>query len=455
MPDRFPSVQAALRANDRLRPSGHIYLALGMALLIGVLVASYMQASIGIETMHRHEATASRAEDIQKLEMLMQDAHSITRAYALTHDAGYMRTLGESLAAINGMRGKVAAELASDPEADTPELLPKAATALDDLKAIADRIQAGEPVGSERIEQNAALMRAYRLESNRVQSTLLELNVERVRQSIGQFQIARIATVFLALAALLLLLIAIVQKQKKQELLEQLDALLRAENQKLEHQVQLRTQELTQLATYLTSLQEREKHNLARELHDELGALLTAAKLDADWIERKLPPESREAMATRLARLRQNLVSGITLKRRITNGLRPALLHDLGLVQALNALVEEFRLGGDVDVILDLPEQALELSEDKSLSLFRIVQEALTNIRKYARARQAHVGLYPEGGSIRLRIDDDGIGFDPDSPKVARHGLAGIKPRVFTHGGQLDIRTAPGQGVQIRVALPA
>ena len=449
------TLQAALKTHDRLQPGGHIYLALGMVLLLGVLVASYMQVSIGIDAMHQHEITAKRAEAVQKLEMQLQEAQAITRAYAITRDMGYLKTLGDSLDSLDSMRRTLIAELANNPETRASDFLAKIDFTLADLKAIVERIHAGETVTRERLEDNAGLMRAYRAESNRVQSALLELNINRVKQSIRQFELARFATVFLAVTALLLLLIAIVQKHKKQVLLEQLDALLRTENQKLESQVQARTQELTNLATYLTTLQEREKHNLARELHDELGALLTAAKLDADWIERKLPPESREALADRLNRLRHNLISGITLKRRITNGLRPALLHDLGLVLALNALVEETRQGDDIDVVVDLPEPGFEVSEEKGLSLYRIVQEALTNIRKYAQARQVRISLYQTDNLIHLRIEDDGVGFDPHSPKLARHGLAGIKHRVWTHGGQLDIQTAPGQGVRILATLPA
>lgn len=217
-----------------------------------------------------------------------------------------------------------------------------------------------------------------------------------------------------------------------------------------------RTEELTNLATYLTTVRETEKLDLAREMHDELGALLTAAKLDADWIERKLPSDAQTLVAQRLVRLRQSLASGITLKRRITNNLRPALLYDLGLIEALKALIEEFRQGEEkIDVVVALPESEPELSEDVSLSLFRIVQEAFTNIRKYAQARHVRVSLHVTAETIGLEVEDDGVGFDPASPKLARHGLAGIKHRVFTHGGQLDIRSAPDAGVTIRVTLPA
>jgi protein-histidine pros-kinase len=283
---------------------------------------------------------------------------------------------------------------------------------------------------------------------------LLTDNLQNVRKSVDGFEKARMSTVLLAIASLLLLLLTISQQQKKQELQAKIRHLLEAENERLDHEVHLRTAELTNLATYLTDVRETEKLHLARELHDELGALLTAAKLDADWIERKLPPETRALVEQRLTRLRQSLTGGITLKRRITNNLRPALLYDLGLTEALKSLVAEFRDDGEADITADLPEDEPELPEDVSLSLFRIVQEALTNVRKYAQARHVHLALRVKDAAVELSIEDDGIGFDLHSPKVARHGLAGIKHRVFTHGGQLDIRTAPRQGVTISIVLP-
>jgi protein-histidine pros-kinase len=287
-----------------------------------------------------------------------------------------------------------------------------------------------------------------------MKAALLEENRQNVRQSVNGFENARIVTVLLAIASLLLLLVSVSQKQKGQELREEIQHMLEAKNERLEREVDRRTQELTSLATYLTEVRETEKRHLAREMHDELGALLTAAKLDADWIERTLPPESQALVAQRLARLRQSLISGITLKRRITNDLRPALLYDLGLIEALKALIAEFQAGEEIEVKADLPDAEPELSEALSLSLFRIVQEALTNIRKYAQAHRVEISLRRTPTAIELSIADDGVGFDPASPKLARHGLAGIKHRVFTHGGELDIRTAPGAGVMLRAVLP-
>ncbi|OYW38216.1 MAG: hypothetical protein B7Z35_07935 [Hydrogenophilales bacterium 12-61-10] len=196
-----------------------------------------------------------------------------------------------------------------------------------------------------------------------------------------------------------------------------------------------------------------ERAAIARELHDELGALLTAAKLDSDWIERKLPEETRALVAHRLARLRQSLASGIALKRRITNDLRPALLFDLGLIEALRVLAGEFNQGDELVLNLDLPENETQFAEDVALSVFRIVQEALTNIRKYAHAKQVDITLQIQAGVIDLTIKDDGVGFDTAQLKLGRHGLAGIKHRVFAHGGKLTIQSS-ASGTTLHAEVP-
>jgi len=455
MPNRLSTAlsPASLQWHDGLRPSTHLYLAVGMALLIGMLVASYMQASAGLDAMKQFGVSSLHASHLDRLNLLLLDAQSATRGYALTRDPAQLASYRAATTKIHDSIQVIQQDHRDD--AKTSELIKKAHALLVRMERITRHVERGAPLEKSWFVHGTLAMDAYKRQHNMMKVDLLTENLENVRRSVKGFEYARISTVLLAIASLILLVLGIFQKQKKQELQERIHHLLEAENERLEREVRNRTGELTNLATYLTEVREREKLHLAREMHDELGALLTAAKLDADWIERKLPPESQALVAQRMARLRQSLIGGITLKRRITNDLRPALLYDLGLIEALKALIEEFRQIEGIEVKADLPEAEPELSEAVSLSLFRIVQEAFTNIRKYAQARHVGVSLRFTPTAIELSIEDDGVGFDLDSPKVARHGLAGIKHRVFTHGGQLDIRTAPGAGVTIRAVLPA
>ena len=302
------------------------------------------------------------------------------------------------------------------------------------------------------LDHDRLIMDAYRQQHDKLKNELLADSQRYVSTSVRNFRYARFATVLLAISGALLLLLAVKLNQKQLMLRDRITRMLHTENDRLEREVRHRTEELASLATYLTNVREEEKLHLARELHDEMGALLTAAKLDANWLERKLAADPQ--IAERFARLQQTLTTGITLKRRITNDLRPALLYDLGLIDALRLLAEEFGKAEETALTLNLPEENLQLSDAASLSLFRIVQEAFTNIRKYAKASRVSLTLRENSTSIELVIEDDGVGFDPQSRKIARHGLAGIKHRVYTLAGKLDIRSAPGAGTTIRVVLP-
>jgi protein-histidine pros-kinase len=424
-----------------------------MALLIGILVASYMQASAGLEAMRQFGISSQHADHLDLLNQLMVDAQSATRGHALTRDPAYFAFYRATVAKIHDTLVVVKQDQQNH-SAAAAELIQSAQGLLAGMEATNQNVERGMPLEKDWFDQNAIAMNAYRRQHHAMKAELFTKNLHNVRRSMNSFENARTTTVFLAIASLLLLVMTVSQPRKKRELRERIQHLLEARNEQLEREVQLRTKELTNLATYLVNVRESEKLHLAREMHDEFGALLTAAKLDADWIERSLPAESRALVAQRIQRLRQSLIAGITLKRRITNDLRPALLDELGLIEALKSLVEEFRQGEEIEVKADLPEVEPELSHTLSLSIFRIVQEAFTNIRKYAQARHVGVSLRQTPAAIELTIEDDGVGFDLDSPKLARQGLAGIKHRVFTHGGKLDIRSTPGGGVTIRAVLP-
>jgi protein-histidine pros-kinase len=444
-------------ADDGLRLSTYVYLAAGIAILIGLMIASYIQASSGLQALKEFDLMNRRADHLDRLSQLLVEAQSSARGYALTHDKTYLDAYQTFRPKIHDALETIKQDALDQSQGGSIDRLVKRTENLAArLESITRHVEDGTLLSTDWFDRDSLAMDDFQRQQSRMKSALLSRNLQNVKQSTSGFENARISTIGLASASLMLLILVVSQQQKKRDLQERFHHMLARENERLENEVRRRTEELTNLATYLTKVRETEKLDLAREMHDELGALLTAAKLDADWIERKLPPEAQAVIAQRLARMRQSLSSGIALKRRITNNLRPALLYDLGLIEALKALIEEFRQGEEkIEVIALLPESEPELSDDVSLSLFRIVQEAFTNIRKYAQARHVKVALSLTTETIRLEVEDDGIGFDPASPKLARHGLAGIKHRVFTHGGQLDIRSAPGAGVTIRVSLPA
>lgn len=227
---------------------------------------------------------------------------------------------------------------------------------------------------------------------------------------------------------------------------------LQAERDSLEGQVVQRTQRLVQLARHLQNTQESERSRLARELHDELGALLTSAKLDVARLQSRLPESNTEARE-RMHHLTELLNSGIALKRRIIENLRPSSLDNLGLAASLDILTREFaeRAGLVVDAQLDPPA----LSPSAQLTVYRFVQEGLTNIAKYAQARRVEVHLSTlDDGSAEVMVADDGLGFDPEAMQAGQHGLVGMRYRVEAERGRMHIESKPGCGTRLVAWLP-
>jgi signal transduction histidine kinase len=230
------------------------------------------------------------------------------------------------------------------------------------------------------------------------------------------------------------------------------DLALRTERDRLEATVLDRTAELTELNRHLQSAREDERSRLARELHDELGALLTAAKLETARLKRSLgtmPPEVGE----RLKQVNESLDRGIALKRRIIEDLRPSSLSNLGLVSALENLAREFAQHADLSVRAVL--QPVRLEENAQMTVYRLVQESLTNVAKYARASEVTVSLSQQDGQVRVGVLDNGTGFDAASIRPTAHGLMGMRYRVEAEGGRLQVDSRPGQGCHVRAWIPA
>src|SRR6218665_111109 len=187
------------------------------------------------------------------------------------------------------------------------------------------------------------------------------------------------------------------------------------------------------------------------ELQDELGALLTAAKLDVARLKSKLDAAAPD-IAERLAHLTQTLNSGIALKRRIIEDLRPSSLSNLGLTAALEILTREF--AGHAGIEVETSLETVQLPEAVQLTVYRMVQEALTNIGKYAKAQQVLVSVPAHPGHVAVQVRDDGQGFDPAALPPTSHGLAGMRHRVEAAGGRLSITSRPGGGTLLSAILP-
>jgi hypothetical protein len=212
-------------------------------------------------------------------------------------------------------------------------------------------------------------------------------------------------------------------------------------------------QELRELSARVLEAREEEKTRIARELHDELGQLLTALKMDLAWLRERLPSSLQEKAAEMSGMLDQTV--GAT--RRISADLRPLMLDDLGLADAAGWLVQDFakRSGLQVEVRLPEAEALQDVSKSVATAVYRAVQESLTNIGRHAGARRAWVMFAVEDGTIHVEVEDDGRGIAPqDLAKSRSLGLKGMRERFAYLGGALEIGAAPRGGTRLRLRVP-
>lgn len=220
----------------------------------------------------------------------------------------------------------------------------------------------------------------------------------------------------------------------------------------LECLIEERTRELSALSIHLQELSEKEKSQLARNLHDELGGLLTAAKMDLSWLQSRVPDP---ALQERLTQLGGVLDEAMDLKRRVVEDLRPSLLDHFGLATALRAYVESTCAKAGLRASVMLPDDTASIPKEAAIALFRIVQEGITNIVRHAGARSVTLRLDLELSVCRITLIDDGRGFDAaDSRFRQSHGIMGMRQRVRALGGQFDVDSTPGLGTTLRISVP-
>ncbi len=218
----------------------------------------------------------------------------------------------------------------------------------------------------------------------------------------------------------------------------------------LADRVRERTAELTEMTNHLVHAREDERARIARELHDEMGGLLTAIKLDFARL-RRLPDLPQKALERMLA-IESRLNEGIALKRRIIEHLRPSSLDQLGLVSALEILCSDMGEVLGVPVHADLEE--VSVGKSAELTLYRTAQEALTNIGKYAHCHRVQIAMRQHNTEVQLTVRDDGRGFNPTQVGHGHHGLMGMRVRLESHGGRLVVDSALGRGTTITAGLP-
>jgi signal transduction histidine kinase len=208
---------------------------------------------------------------------------------------------------------------------------------------------------------------------------------------------------------------------------------------------------LRALSTQLLTAQEDERRRLSRDLHDELGQLVTAVTLDLQRASRAGEPEKARDLIGRALRGSECLLSSI---QEIAARVRPALLDDLGLKAAVQHLLSGYERRTGIATRADLHVEDPEVPPAVAENVYRILQEALTNVSKHARSPEVQVELHAAGGRVVLTVRDSGVGFAPEALGGKGLGLLGMRERAELLGGTFAVRAAPGQGAEVQATIP-
>ena len=239
------------------------------------------------------------------------------------------------------------------------------------------------------------------------------------------------------------------------------EELLRKSHDEMEQRVAERTAQLRELANHLETMRETERTRIAREIHDELGSLLVALKMDLNWLEKRVGDGTlREPMVAKCQRMGGLVDTAVDAVGRIITDLRPSILDHQGLWAALEWQAQEFIESAEIETTLQVHVAAGVVPPEGGLAIavFRIFQELLSNVARHARARTLRLSITvddPPDPVLYLEVRDDGVGARPEALNDARSwGVIGMRERAGHFGGRLTIDSAPGQGTRARLVMP-
>jgi signal transduction histidine kinase len=226
------------------------------------------------------------------------------------------------------------------------------------------------------------------------------------------------------------------------------------ERKQAEEELKQSRQQLRDLASHLQSVREEERTHIAREIHDDLGQALTALKLDTHWLASRLTDD--QVLLLEKTKSMSSLID-ITVKsvQRISSELRPGLLDDLGLSAAIEWQADEFENRTSIKCNIATDPEEIVLDRDRSTAIYRIFQEALTNVARHANATVVDISLKQKSDAIELKVTDDGKGITEEQiSDPSSFGLIGIHERVYSMGGTLEISGVSDRGTRVIVSVP-
>lgn len=212
--------------------------------------------------------------------------------------------------------------------------------------------------------------------------------------------------------------------------------------------------QLKELSSHIQDAKEQERLRIAQEIHDEIGSLLTAIKIDLAWLKKRLPCDNQQLIEKEKT-IEELVNRAITSASSLAHSLRPGFLDCFGVIAAIEIEAKEFSKRSGIPCFTNTSQESIELPEAHSITLFRICQEALNNILKHARAKTVQIEIVKGADHLELIISDDGLGFnEEDRNKPFSFGLRGIQERVAHLGGRVKIASTLGKGTQIAIFMP-
>jgi len=388
----------------------------------------------------------------------LKTAESAQRGYLLTGDSNYLPPLDAANKTLAELKIRIDQEgtLAPSLRKYTEELSDLVAKKIVEMKLSVDLAKGGKREEALQVlTTNAGQELLDRVRGNIAASTAAlnrELSERRLHMT-AHIRLSRLSIIILAFLNLVLVAATLYYFYQDLQGKKTIIGIRESEKQRLSDIVTERTNELNELASHLQASSETERASLARDLHDELGGLLTSALIDIRWVLQRA--EAIPSGIDRLTKCSELLDEAVSIKRRIIENLRPSLLDNLGLNAAIEWYVSENCARGALTHQVDFAPELPPISADASIALFRIVQESITNTLRYAKATQVEVRLSFDEDNFRLLVKDDGIGLPEQfNPNKLSHGLSGIKQRARAWGGEARWQSGPEQGTTVMVTLP-
>jgi signal transduction histidine kinase len=438
-----------------------VLLPLALGVIVSLAVLGF--AEIGYRRLEFANKAMSAALEMEtavnETLALIGEAESGQRGYLLTGDPSYLNPYKAALPKIDKTFARLrelinanGTAVMIDHTAQLNVLIGKKVNELESTLALNDRN--GRQAAFQLIDTGLGqrLMDEIRIQAQSILDELRESSQRGGARWAQDIEFGRVGMLTMTAFTIALLFVVWALARREISAREAKRRMLIEEQRRLEQEVTARTEELSELSTYLQTVREEEKSRLARDIHDELGGILVGAKMDVAWAAQKCKTALPEA-AEKLGRALEILDEGVEMKRRIIEELRPTLLDNLGISSALDWQVRQTCERAGLNCELNLAD--IELPPEVSIALYRIVQEALTNIVKYASARNVDVELLGDDEGVSLIVHDDGTGL-PAGVESSRlsHGIVGMRQRVRALDGTFKISSRAGTGTTIEVFIP-